>query len=183
MSTARWLLATNARASSALIRLPLPPSSGGHLRCTVNRTLRRLRRFRHATDYRTTENASDHPPDRLRHRSDPDRQRPSAVCASVHEPSGSCAKRQRRPSSNRTWNIRRRSPPLDPPSSSIERRSTRGVTSRPPSSTTRRKRALTLSGPTELSSRRPSPTRAWCNRPPLSATAGPCRGRSRPHRP
>src|SRR4029453_8166321 len=27
MSTARWLLATNSRASSGLIRLPLPPSS------------------------------------------------------------------------------------------------------------------------------------------------------------
>src|SRR5215204_853556 len=35
MSTAWWLLATNARASSGPIRLPSPSSSGGHVRCSV----------------------------------------------------------------------------------------------------------------------------------------------------
>src|SRR5215204_3111818 len=35
ISTAWWLLATNARASSGPIRLPSPSSSGGHVRCSV----------------------------------------------------------------------------------------------------------------------------------------------------
>jgi hypothetical protein len=63
-----------------------------------------LRRIRQATDYQA-QIVPDRPPAQAR----PDRQRPSAACARIHEPSGSCAKRQRRPSSNWTWNIRRRS--------------------------------------------------------------------------